>query len=278
MTKKSFHHPARRSVMSLIGRGAASLILSLSLWSASAQAQTATPGFPGEVIQEVIVPVPAEIFLVLEKLGQPDWSAELRKDKWPSFSQRIEIALLLGSIVGEGFIAVEAADNAAVEKIGKDVLRLCESLGLKETVLPHTDSILNAAQNGHWEIVRVELDKVQKTVRDSMEQRRDGELAHCVSLGGWLRGTEAVTHLITKNYTSDSAELLNQPDILKHFDKTLDQLATKNPKLKSLDTGVHEMLSIIGEGVEPPSKEGIQKLHTISQRLVKVILSPAATQ
>jgi hypothetical protein len=253
-------------------------VLSVTCGPHFLQAQTTTPGFPGEVINEVIVPVPAEIFLVLEKLGQPDWSAELKKDKWPTFSQRIEIALLLGSVVGEGFIAVEAADVSSVEKIGKDVLRLCESLGLKETVLPHTDSILSAAKNGHWEIVRVELDKVQKTVRDTMEQRRDGELAHCVSLGGWLRGTEAVTNLINKNYTSDSAELLNQPDIIKHFDRTLDQLASKNTKLKSIDEGVHEMLTIVGEGVETPSKEGIEKLHRIAQRLVKVILTPAATQ
>ena len=233
-------------------------------------------GFPGEVIDEVIVPVPSEIFMVMDKLGKPDWKSELRNAKTPTFSNRIDVALLLGNVVAEGFVAVQAEDRASVERIGKDVLKLAESLGLKDTVLPHTNSILEASKNSHWEIVRVELDKTQKTVRDTMEERRDAELAQCVSLGGWLRGTEAVTDLITKNYTSDAAELLNQPDIIQHFQKELKKLARKNSKLKDMLEGLTTISGIIGAGDEPPSADGVKTINTTTAKLVKSITSNAS--
>lgn len=240
-------------------------------------ATEAAAGFPGEVIEEVIVPVPSEIFMVMDKLGRPDWRGELRRSKTPTFSNRVDVALLLGSVVAEGFLAVQAEDKDAVERIGKDVLRLSESLGLKETVLPHTNSILEASKNNHWEIVRVELDKTQKTVRDTMEQRRDAELGQCVSLGGWLRGTDAVTSLIAKNYTSDAAELLNQPDIIRHFQKELKKLATRNGKLKVLLDGLGSMAEVIGDGEEPPNAAGVQKIHETALKLVKAITSSASS-
>lgn|GEM_PF-399763 len=239
-------------------------------------AETAA-AFPGEVIDEVIVPVPSEIFMVMDKLGRPDWRSELRKTKTPTFSNRVDVALLLGSVVAEGFVAVQAEDGDAVERIGKDVLRLSESLGLKETVLPHTNSILEASKNSHWEIVRVELDKTQKTVRDTMEQRRDAELGQCVSLGGWLRGTDAVTSLITKNYTADAAELLNQPDIIRHFQKELKKLATRNGKLKAMMDGLGTIAGVIGTGDEAPNAAGVKTIHETAVRLVKSITSNASS-
>ncbi len=232
--------------------------------------------FPGEVIEEVIVPVPSEIFAVMDKLGRPDWKGELRRTKTPTFSNRVDVALLLGSVVAEGFLAVQAEDKEAVERIGKDVLRLSESLGLKETVLPHTNSILEASRHNHWEIVRVELDKTQKTVRDTMEQRRDAELGQCVSLGGWLRGTDAVTSLISKSYSADAAELLNQPDIIRHFQKELKKLATRNGKLKAVLDGLAVIATVIGDGDDAPSAAGVQKIHETSVKLVKSITSSAS--
>ncbi len=258
------------------------LALALALSSAapgSVSAAEAVAGFPGEVIEEVIVPVPSEIFTVMDKLGRPDWRSELRTTKTPTFSNRVDVALLLGSVVAEGFIAVEAEDKDAVERIGKDVLRLSESLGLKETVLPHTNSILEASKNNHWEIVRVELDKTQKTVRDTMEQRRDTELGQCVSLGGWLRGTDAVTSLIAKNYSSDAAELLNQPDIIRHFQKELKKLAARHGKLKALLDGLETIAGVIGDGDETPGAAGVQTIHDTAVRLVRSITtSPPATR
>ena len=143
--------------------------------------------------------------------------------------------------------------------------------GSRTRCCPHTNSILQASKDNHWEIVRVEFDKTQKTARDTMEQRRDHELAQCVSLGGWLRGTEAVTSLINRSYNSDAAELLNQPDIVRHFQKELRRISGRSPKLQAMRDGLDEIGKVIGTGDEPPSAPGIQAIHTTSARLVKSI-------
>ncbi|MEM7013816.1 MAG: hypothetical protein AAF585_20330, partial [Verrucomicrobiota bacterium] len=68
--------------------------------------------FPGVFIDEVIVPNPAEIFTLMEKLGQPDWAAKVRKDLDFNIStDRTDLALLFGTLIADGFIAVQAKDK-----------------------------------------------------------------------------------------------------------------------------------------------------------------------
>ena len=50
----------------------------LSLITADTRAQgvvevTNSKAFPGYVVDDVVVPVPSEIFAVLDKLGEPNW-------------------------------------------------------------------------------------------------------------------------------------------------------------------------------------------------------------
>jgi len=144
--------------------------------------------FPGQVIDEVIVPVPSEIFTVLDKLGDPDWKAEVGITAKPAFSERTDVALLLGATVADGFIAVQAEDKKSVQDVGKNVLSLAGSLGVKDDVIRHCQAIEDAANATKWDVVRQELDATQATVRSKMVQMQDGALAECISVGGWLRG------------------------------------------------------------------------------------------
>jgi hypothetical protein len=62
-----------------------------------------------------------------------------------------------------------------------------------------------------------------------MVELGDDELAQLVSIGGWLRGTQVLTSIVSKNYSPDGAELLYQPQLLEYFSKRLDGL--KNTRL-----------------------------------------------
>lgn len=126
--------------------------------------------------------------------------------------------------------------------------------------------------------MRVEFDKTQKTVRDTMEQRRDREQSQCVSLGGWLRGTEAVTDLIKQNYTSDAAELLNQPDIVRHFTKVLDKMAGPCCKLVNMRDGLKEIAQVIGGLTRRELASGVQAIHATTARLVKSITTAKSSK
>ena len=227
--------------------------------------------FPGEIVDQVVVPIPAEIFGVLDKLGDPNWvSGIIIPEDHGKTSDRAILALTFGSFVAEGFIAVQAKSVEDIQKIGREVLTLSESLGLADAVRPHSLSIIEAAGDRNWDEVRDELDSTQQTVRNTMERLRDDELSELVSLGGWLRGTHVVTSFISDSYTGDKAELLNQPGLISHFSGMLDSMSgpsKASAQIRSIADGLVQLEAIITSG-EPISEEDINQIRDISKNLL----------
>ena len=81
-------------------------------------------------VEDVVVPLPNEIFGALNKLGTVNWKEHVRNDKGPNFTERPRIALLLGTVIADGFIAVQAEDAPAVKEIGQRVLTLAKGVGV----------------------------------------------------------------------------------------------------------------------------------------------------
>ena len=228
--------------------------------------------FPGQFVEQVVVPIPAEIFSVLDKLDEPEWASGifLPEDRIQNRDRAI-LALMFGSLVGEGFIAVQARSSDDVQQIGRQVLSLSESLGLAGAVRSHSLSIIEAAGEKDWELVREELDSTQQTVRFELEKLRDEELSNLVSLGGWLRGTNVVTSFISESFSEDKAELLNQPGLIAHFRKVLESMSgpsSESAQIKAISTGLARLEAIVNEG-PLISEENINELRDISRSMLE---------
>ena len=227
--------------------------------------------FPGTFVKQVVVPVPGEVFSVLDKMGEPDWSGEIGIPKRKTSTDRVQLALVFGCTVAEGFVAVEAEQRQAIQDIGRKVLYLADTLGLKEAVLPHSQSIIDAAQSGDWNAVRRSFDQTQATVRETMGKMRDGEIASLVSLGGWLRGTRALTRLISQSYSSDQSELLNQPDLASYFQEVI---ASMKPEIrdqadvKAIHDGLAEIHRVMMDGQGEISEGAVTSIDEICQKLL----------
>src|SRR5947209_20387243 len=172
-------------------------------------------------VEDVVVPLPNEIFGALNKLGAVNWKEKVRSDKGPNFTERPRIALLLGAVIADGFIAVQAEDAPTVKDIGQRVLALAKGIGVGNSITPHAKAIIEAADKRNWENVRQELDRTQNSVQQAMNEVHDQQLSQLVSLGGWLRGTEVLTAVVKKNFSPNGAELLHQPDLLSYFQDKL---------------------------------------------------------
>ena len=232
--------------------------------------------FPGQVMEDVLIPVPSEIFGVLEKLGDPDWRKEITPGTKVKFSDRTDVALQLGTVVADGFLAVQAQDAKTVEAIGRDVLELSKALGVKEAVLPHCNAIQEAAKSKDWDTVRRELDSTQRTVRDTMDKMKDKALAECVSVGGWLRGTQVVTSVIKASYTEDKAELLNQPELVDYFRKSIAKAMTKLPKtekLKLIAKGLGDIHDLMNSSSGNLNQNAVASINRITAELVAQMTS-----
>jgi hypothetical protein len=106
-----------------------------------------------------------------------------------------------------------------------------------------------------------------------MVELNDGQLAQLVSLGGWLRGTEAVTQIVSKSYTKDGAELLHQSALLDFFQRRLNEMdgrLGRNELVKKIHASLPELQPLI-EQPSNISERKVNEIHSITAGLVKAI-------
>lgn len=217
-------------------------------------------------VEGVVVPLPNEVFGALNKLGGVNWREYVRNEKGSNFTERPRIALLLGSVIADGFIAVQAEDAPTVKDIGQRVLSLAKGIGVGNSITPHAKAITEAADKRNWASVRQELDRTQNSVQRAMNEVGDQKLSQLVSLGGWLRGTEVLTAVVNRRFSDEGAELLRQPDLVDYFHSKLQAMPEFNLKLltdiQQALVQVKPMLDTPGGKVTPDSVKRINEITT----------------
>lgn len=223
--------------------------------------------FPAAAVEEVVVPVPSEIFAVLDKLGNPNWKGQLRDGKVRTPEDRSRTALLLGNVIAEGFVAVEAEDAERVKELGRQVLTLAEAINVRKSVIARSKSITDKADQRDWKGVRAEFDGALQDVRGAMQELNDQDLSQLVSLGGWLRGTEVLTSIVTNGFSKDGTELLHQPELVNYFDRCIGSMGgrlRKNPLVTSIRDVLRKIGPIVNEGGDKITLEQVKSIHDLT--------------
>jgi hypothetical protein len=221
-----------------------------------------------KTIDDVVVPLPNEVFRALNKLGSVNWKEHVRSNKTNNFTERPRIALLLGTVIADGFIAVQAEDAPTVKEIGQRVVNLAKGIGVGNSIMPHAKAITEAADKRDWDSVRLELDRTQNSVQQAMNEVGDQKLSQLVSLGGWLRGTEVLTSVVNKHYSAEGAELLHQPDLLNYFDRKLSAMPEfRLPLLQDIKGSLGEVRPLIEVPDARISAPSVKKINDITTRL-----------
>jgi hypothetical protein len=224
-------------------------------------------------IDDVVVPLPNEIFGALNKLDSVNWKEFVRTNKGTNFTERPRIALLLGTVIADGFIAVQAEDAPSVKEIGQRVVSLAKGIGVGNSIVPHAKAITDAADRRNWPAVRQELDRTQNSVQQAMNEVHDEKLSQLVSLGGWLRGTQVLTSVVNRHFSADGAELLHQPDLLDYFQRKLAIMPEFNvPVIAQIKSSLQEVKPLIEtDGPIPPVS--VQKINEITSRIDGAIVT-----
>lgn len=259
-------------------------LAALCALTASPRGHAATPAAPklshediakATLLDALTVPTPGELFAALDKVAKPNWQTQYRPPIPTAFTSRPQIALNLGGLIADGYIAVEAEDAQQVKNIGKDIVALAKTLGVSENVLRRGKSIEDFADTNEWGTLKEELEATQNEVKLAMEEQHDEELVTLVSLGGWIRGTEAVSGWVAENYTPAEAKLLRQPAIVIFLRGKIAALPEKS-RGDSLVKSVDEKLAILGEQVsfpreQTPGVDAVKTLKTTASQLVSFI-------
>lgn len=226
-------------------------------------------------VNEFTTPSIRKLFDMLNKVGKLSYDNLKRPftDKTPA--DRVLVSLGLGTLIADGFLIVQCEKLEEMEGVGRAMIKYGKALGAGGRLAKHQQSLFDYSLKGNWQDLRVELAKTQADVEAEMVQLRDVDIAHLISLGGWLRALEISTQSINDNYTEEKTRQLTRRDIAEYYLMSLDSLhpgITKNPNLQTLRKGLEEMIPLfdVPEG-KALSRDEVRSMHQKASMLAHVI-------
>jgi hypothetical protein len=227
--------------------------------------------------EAISIPTPGELFAALEKPGKPNWSGQYRGPIPTTYRNRAQIALNLGGLVADGFIAVEAKDSQQVKNIGSDIIKFAKALGVSGNLLRRGNSLNDFAENDEWDALHEELEATQNEVKSSMQTHSDQDLVILVSVGGWVRGTQVVSAAIMQNYDERSAKVLRQPALVNFIHSKMNDISPElraEPLVKDVNeqlAGIEKLVSF--PAAKAPSVDEVRKVNEAVGRVMEAIQS-----
>jgi hypothetical protein len=220
----------------------------------------------------ITIPTPGELFAALAKPGKIDWPSQYRGPMPMTYRNRAQIALNLGGLIADGFIAVEAQDAQQVKNIGGDIIKMAKALGVSENILSRGNSINEFAENSDWSVLQEELEATQNEVKASMQSHRDQDLVILVSLGGWIRGTQVVSAAILKNFDERTAKVLRQPALVKFIQSKIDGISPdlrNEPLVRDVSLQLADIQKLVSfPSGNAPTSEDVRKIHDAVTKLM----------
>jgi hypothetical protein len=254
-------------------------MVALALVTASAQ----SPAIPDHVreelgINEYTTPSIAVLLKALETLRPVPFEEVERPVPQQNPGDRVRLALSTGGIIADGFLAVVAEKQSRIEPIARALLRQAKGLGVGEHVTRHSRSVLEKALVKDWNGIRTELVGTQRDVEAGMMALRDEEIAHLVALGGWWRGLEITSGILSSHYSQQGAALLVQPAVIDYF---ADRVSTLNPSFAKtkLWVALSENLSAVRKIAckpdgTPPTQEEVRAIRVLAGAMNNLIAAP----
>src|SRR5437763_2237397 len=213
----------------------------------------------------ISIPTPGELFVAIGKSAKISWSGQYRGPMPVTYSNRAQIALNLGGLIADGFIAVEAKDSQQVKNIGSDIIKLAKALGVSEKLLSRGSTINEFAENNEWDTLQEELEATQNEVKAAMQSHADQDLVILVTLGGWIRGTQVVTAGIVQNYDDRGARVLRQPALVHFMQSKINEISSElrgEPLVKDVTQQLGEIEKLVSFPPDkPPTADEVRKVN-----------------
>jgi hypothetical protein len=189
---------------------------------------------------------------------------------------RADLAIELGFLIADGFLIVQAGQMDQVERIAADLTRYGKALGAGERINRHAASLLESAKKQDIAQLKKELAATQKDVEAELVSLRDSDLAHLISLGGWIRALEVSSVAVDKQFSPERATKIMREDIADYYTEIV---AGLEPRISERENylKIREVLSglrnemVMEENVQP-SHDKVKEIRVQAANLVKLSL------
>lgn len=175
------------------------------------------------------------------------------------------LALEMGYLLADGFIAVRSGHMNDIKPIALDLSRYGNALGVGDKMNSHSAGLLEHAEKGQLEEFKRILASTQSDVNAELTSLRDPDLSHLIALGGWVRALEASAAALCERFDAEKARSVFYADAPEYFCEVLQGLAPRTArrieaeKLSALLRQVAEIMTLPEN--EQPTVEKVRALR-----------------
>lgn len=227
-------------------------------------------------INEFTAPSIAKLFETLQFLT-PLPVAEVKRKMPPRMpTDRADLAIELGFLIADGFLIIQAEQLDSVEELAKDLTRYGKALGVGDRVNRHAAGLLESAKNKNVEQLKKELSSTQRDVELELVSLKDADLAHLISLGGWIRALEVSTVAVDNQFTAQRARKVMREDIADYYSESVTGLQPKISEranylaMRDLLAGLRTEMTLADD--EEPKHEMMTEIRKQAAKLVELAL------
>ena len=251
------------------------------------KAELATNGIPADLlddehvreelaVNEFTAPSISKLFDTLQFLMPlPLLETELKiPERMPL--DRADLAIELGFLIADGFLMVQAEQLEKVPDLATKLTRYGKALGAGDRVNRHAASLLDSAKEKNVAQLKKELAATQRDVEAELVVLRDADLAHLISLGGWIRALQVSTVAVDKQFSVERARKVMREDIADYYTESvagLEPRISERPNyraMRDLLAGLRSEMSI--KDGEDPKAEAIKEIREQAGKLVLLAL------
>ncbi|HEX5790796.1 MAG TPA: hypothetical protein VFY13_06560 [Luteolibacter sp.] len=190
---------------------------------------------------------------------------------------RADLAIELGFLIADGFLVVQAEQLEKVEPLAAELTRYGKALGAGNRVNRHAASLLDSAKNKNVEQLKKELTSTQRDVERELVTLRDADLAHLISLGGWIRALQVASVAVDKQFSVERARKVMREDIADYYTESVSSLEPRISErenyreMRNVLAGLRTEMAMV-EGKEP-TPEQIKEIREQAAKLVQLALT-----
>ena len=252
--------------------------LGIGVLQASTEALTSLQKEGAVFTDSLSIPSPGEVFAALNRSNRPNWATLVATATAPTTTDRQQMALAVGVLAANGYIAVEAQDGQQVKNIGKEINSLAKSLGVSQSLLGRGNSLMEFADHNEWDSLADELEATENEIKNTMVDQKDHDLVILTSVAAWLRGIEVASGVVLADEGLKGASALRQSELASHLAAQIHSLpghTSEQPLVVAVGKTMDSIASLLNEQNIPAEKERInlQKIHEDTGVLVGMILS-----
>lgn len=227
-------------------------------------------------VNEFTAPSISKLFDTLKDL-MPLPIAEVTRKMPPRMPQdRADLAIELGFLIADGFLLVQAEQLDGIEDLAKDLTRYGKALGAGDRVNRHAAALLDSAKKKDVAEMKKELTSTQHDVETELVSLRDADLAHLISLGGWIRALEVSTVAVDNQFGVERARKVMREDIADYYTESvagLEPRISERPNylaMRDVLAGLRTEMTL-PDGKQP-TKEMMAEIRKQAAKLVELAL------